>query len=223
MPRHSTVLEPDMVFSERQIDIIHQSQAYLESTQFSPSSPHSSRAASKGSSSQSQDLRLDTTSIMLLGQHFDAVMEHVKTQMGQLESQIAQSTLTQHNDATIAMVDADAEMGRLEGYMMRMDELETYFDEISSLRDIIKGNRQRIALLAQQLEETPEAESRAGSTDKRKTHKQGRSSKHGRTSPSSSSSSSSLSKHGAGTLSRHGTPSSSSPLKQASKKSSGKR
>ncbi|KAL5606838.1 hypothetical protein BROUX41_003215 [Berkeleyomyces rouxiae] len=163
MPRRSAALVPDVVLSERQMEIIRQSQSCLDPARRIPPLPHSSETASQ-SSSTSQEFHLDTSAMMQLGQHFDLVMEHLRVQMSQLEKQIAQSTLAQCDEATLAMLDADEEIKRLEGCMTRMDELDNYFDEISSLHGIIKGNRQRITLLAQQLEKMPGT----GSGDKRK-------------------------------------------------------
>lgn len=156
---HASLSEAELMLSERQVEIIRQSQVYIESTLHpsSPSQPPSSSPRGASRASSQSLLHLDTSSMTLLSQHFDRILAHVQTQMGQLELQIQNSTMAQYDNSMMDISDADAEIQRYQGYIARMDELDNYFDEIASLRDIIKGNRQRIALLNDQLSNMPKA------------------------------------------------------------------
>lgn len=54
------------------------------------------------------------------------------------------STLSQSSRAGNAMATADAEIARFRGILRQIDELETEFDKVRHIRDIVKGFRARV-------------------------------------------------------------------------------
>ena len=119
----------------------------------------SSRAASRASSSQL--LHVDSSSLAALGRHFDALMVDIQRRLDYLfeQSQIVTMHMT---DQTGAMIDnADAEIARYHGIMAQIDELELDFDRIGSIREIVRGFRQRAEAMERELERSQPSSSRS--------------------------------------------------------------
>ena len=62
----------------------------------------------------------------------------------QLTAQTQISTINQSSRAGAAMAAADAEISRFRDIIRQIDELETEFDKVRHIRDIVKGFRARV-------------------------------------------------------------------------------
>ncbi|KAL9613549.1 MAG: hypothetical protein Q9167_001934 [Letrouitia subvulpina] len=125
-----------------------QNQAYAHSTSsrgrgHARTSASTSRAASAASSHNGR-LLLDPGSLAVLGQHFERLMSAIQNRVDNLTAQTETSTLSQSSRAGNAMAAADAEIARFRGILRQIDELETEFDKVRHIRDIVKGFRARV-------------------------------------------------------------------------------
>ncbi|CAN8100221.1 unnamed protein product [Discula destructiva] len=138
----------------------------------------SSRAASRVSSSQQAGvLILDSSSLAQLGRHFDRLMQQIAQQLDHLTEQSQIVTMV-HYDAAGNLIDnADAEIRRFHLIMAQIEELETEFDRIRHIRDIVRGYRQRVQELERALESSHTSSSRSH-------HHSSSSSRHGHSSHS---------------------------------------
>lgn len=133
----------------------------------------SSRAASRASSQGV--LILDSSSLAQLGRHFDRLMQQIAQQLDHLTEQSQIVTMV-HYDAAGNLIDnADAEIRRFHQIMAQIEELETEFDRIRHIRDIVRGYRQRVQELERALESSQSSSSR---------HHHSSSSRHGHSSGS---------------------------------------
>ena len=62
----------------------------------------------------------------------------------QLTAQTQTCTISQSSRAGAAMAAADAEIARFREILRQIDELETEFDKVRHIRDIVKGFRARV-------------------------------------------------------------------------------
>ncbi|KAL8700027.1 MAG: hypothetical protein Q9201_005673 [Fulgogasparrea decipioides] len=115
-------------------------------------SASTSRAASAASSGQNGRLILDPGSLAVLGQHFERLMGAIQNRVQQLTAQTQISTIHQSSRAGAAMAAADAEIARFHGIIRQIDELETEFDKVRHIRDIVKGFRARVESLERKMD-----------------------------------------------------------------------
>ncbi|KAL8635243.1 MAG: hypothetical protein Q9228_007246 [Teloschistes exilis] len=115
-------------------------------------SASTSRAASAASSGNNGRLLLDPGSLALLGQHFERLMAAIQNRVDQLTAQTQMSTIHQSSRAGAAMAAADAEIVRFHAIIRQIDELETEFDKVRHIRDIVKGFRARVEGLERKMD-----------------------------------------------------------------------
>ena len=70
----------------------------------------------------------------------------------QLTAQTQTCTINQSSRAGAAMAVADAEIARFRGILKQIDELETEFDKVRHIRDIVKGFRSRVEGLEKRID-----------------------------------------------------------------------
>lgn len=70
----------------------------------------------------------------------------------QLTAQTQISTINQSSRAGAAMAAADAEIARFRDIIRQIDELETEFDKVRHIRDIVKGFRARVETLERKMD-----------------------------------------------------------------------
>lgn len=70
----------------------------------------------------------------------------------QLSAQTQTSTIHQSSRAGAAMAAADAEIARFREIIRQIDELETEFDKVRHIRDIVKGFRARVDSLERKMD-----------------------------------------------------------------------
>ncbi|KAL8794816.1 MAG: hypothetical protein Q9195_002644 [Heterodermia aff. obscurata] len=114
-------------------------------------SASTSRAASAASSGQGR-LVLDPGSLAVLGQHFERLMGAIQNRVETLTAQTQTCTINQSSRAGAAMAVADAEIARFRGILRQIDELETEFDKVRHIRDIVKGFRSRVEGLEKRID-----------------------------------------------------------------------
>ncbi|KAL8873290.1 MAG: hypothetical protein Q9174_001219 [Haloplaca sp. 1 TL-2023] len=134
-----------------------QNQGYAHSTASTRGRGHArtsastSRAASAASSGNGR-LVLDPGSLAVLGQHFERLMAAIQNRVEQLTAQTQISTINQSSRAGSAMAAADAEIARFHAILRQIDELETEFDKVRHIRDIVKGFRARVEGLERKMD-----------------------------------------------------------------------
>ncbi|KAI7081204.1 hypothetical protein KC356_g9265 [Hortaea werneckii] len=142
-------LSPQDVATLRQ----HQLLALAQQARRSPASASSSHA----SSSQGR-LLLDPGSLHMLAQHFDRVMQAIAQRLDQICVAFAQlnratetATQAQYDRAGHAIQMADAEIARFRAILRQIDELETEFEKMARIREIVRGFRARVEHLDRRL------------------------------------------------------------------------
>ncbi|GAB1744818.1 hypothetical protein NU219Hw_g2737t1 [Hortaea werneckii] len=108
-------------------------------------SPAGSQASSQGR------LLLDPGSLQMLAQHFDRVMQAIAQRLDQLNRATESATQTQYDRAGHAIQLADAEIARFRAILHQIDELETEFEKIQRIREIVRGFRARVEHLDRRL------------------------------------------------------------------------
>ncbi|RMY56555.1 hypothetical protein D0863_12942 [Hortaea werneckii] len=108
-------------------------------------SPAGSQASSQGR------LLLDPGSLQMLAQHFDRVMQAIAQRLEQLNRATESATQTQYGRAGHAIQMADAEIARFRAILHQIDELETEFEKIQRIREIVRGFRARVEHLDRRL------------------------------------------------------------------------
>lgn len=119
---------------------------------------NSSRAASRASSAGL--LLLDTSSLTTLTHHFDRLLSQIQARLDWLTTQTETVTMQQYDRAGNAIEMADAEIARFHGILREIDEMETDFDRIRHIRDIVRGYRQRVEQLEREMEQSDSRGSR---------------------------------------------------------------
>ncbi|KAI4176868.1 MAG: hypothetical protein LQ343_000725 [Gyalolechia ehrenbergii] len=159
----SSVPDTQLGLSSSEIQILRQhqqlalqNQAYAHSSStrgrgHARTSANTSRAASAASSGNGR-LVLDPGSLAVLGQHFERLMAAIQNRVEQLTAQTQLSTISQSSRAGAAMAAADAEIARFHAIIRQIDELETEFDKVRHIRDIVKGFRARIEGLERKMD-----------------------------------------------------------------------
>ncbi|KAI6786935.1 hypothetical protein KC332_g15026 [Hortaea werneckii] len=138
-------LSPQDVATLRQ----HQ-QLALAHTPQARRSPAATASSSHASSSQGR-LLLDPGSLHMLAQHFDRVMQAIAQRLDQLNRATETATQTQYDRAGHAIQMADAEIARFRAILRQIDELETEFEKIARIREIVRGFRARVEHLDRRL------------------------------------------------------------------------
>ncbi|KAL5116027.1 hypothetical protein ACEQ8H_006038 [Pleosporales sp. CAS-2024a] len=108
-------------------------------------SSSSSRAASHASSHGR--LLLDPSSLQALGAHFDRLMYSIQQRWHYLTQQTQTATQIQYDRAGNAMQMADAEIARFRALLREIDELQTEFDKVRRIGEIVKGFKSRVDCL----------------------------------------------------------------------------
>ncbi|KAI6821115.1 hypothetical protein KC340_g13054 [Hortaea werneckii] len=136
IPDNRLGLSPQDVATLRQ----HQQLAHAQAR-----SPAGSQASSRGR------LLLDPGSLQMLAQHFDRVMQAIGQRLDQLNRATESATQTQYDRAGHAIQMADAEIARFRAILHQIDELETEFEKIQRIREIVRGFRARVEHLDRRL------------------------------------------------------------------------
>ncbi|KAI7197962.1 hypothetical protein KC316_g1764 [Hortaea werneckii] len=136
IPDNRLGLSPQDVATLRQ----HQQLAHAQAR-----SPAGSQASSQGR------LLLDPGSLQMLAQHFDRVMQAIAQRLEQLNRATESATQTQYDRAGHAIQMADAEIARFRAILHQIDELETEFEKIQRIREIVRGFRARVEHLDRRL------------------------------------------------------------------------
>ncbi|KAF2669139.1 hypothetical protein BT63DRAFT_413602 [Microthyrium microscopicum] len=105
----------------------------------------SSRAASQASSQGR--LLLDAGSLAALSAHFDRLIVAIQQQWNMLYQQTQVATQAQSMRAYSAVQDADAEIERYQQILQQIDELQTEWQKVARIGEIVKGMRARVEAL----------------------------------------------------------------------------
>jgi len=105
----------------------------------------SSRAASQASSQGR--LLLDPSSLQALSNYFDRLMYSIQQRWQALYQQTQTATQVQHDRAGNVIEMADAEIARFHEILRQIDELQTEFDKVRRIGEIVKGFRARVEAL----------------------------------------------------------------------------
>ncbi|MCJ1311536.1 hypothetical protein MMC25_005209 [Agyrium rufum] len=89
-------------------------------------------------------LVLEAGSLAVLTRYFDGVMESIGARIDYLTAQTQSSALSQSRSAASTIAGADAEIARFRDLLRQLDELETEFDKVQHIRDIVAGFRKRV-------------------------------------------------------------------------------
>ncbi|KFG80984.1 hypothetical protein MANI_000765 [Metarhizium anisopliae] len=140
----NAVLDTQLGLSEEEIQLLRQGQAALGGG--STSSRAASRASSQGL------LLLDSSSLAALGRYFDRLMANIEQNIQYLSEQAQMFTQVQYDRAGNIIDGAEAEIERYRQILVQLDELETDFDRIAHIKEIVKGYRSRVEELERDLE-----------------------------------------------------------------------
>lgn len=88
-------------------------------------------------------------------------MQQIGQQMDYLTEQSQIVTMTTFDQAGNLIDNADAEIRRFQQIMAQIEELETEFDRIRHIRDIVRGYRQRVQEMERALESSQSSSSRS--------------------------------------------------------------
>jgi len=132
IPDNRLGLSPQDIATLRQ----HQQLAHAQAR-----SPAGSQASSQGR------LLLDPGSLQLLSRHFDRVMQAISQRLEQLHRATEIATESQYDRAGNAIQLADAEIARFRAILQQIDDLETEFDKIKRIREIVRSFRARVEQL----------------------------------------------------------------------------
>ncbi|KAK8216306.1 hypothetical protein HDK77DRAFT_186459 [Phyllosticta capitalensis] len=105
----------------------------------------SSRAASQASSQGR--LLLDPTSLQALSHHFDRLLHSIQQRWAALNEQTQSATAMQYDRAGRLIQDADAQIARFHEILRQIDELQTEFEKIRHIGQIVKQYRARVEQL----------------------------------------------------------------------------
>ena len=156
----TAVPDTQLGLSSEEVILLRQSQAALAAPSTAPSS---SRNASRASSSQAGLLMLDSSSLSALGRHFDHLMAGLEAHISRLATQANQFTTAQFDAAGELVAGADAEIERYTLILGELDELETEFDRIAHIRQIVREYRARVEALDWELERSTPSSRHGGS------------------------------------------------------------
>ncbi|EFY96135.1 hypothetical protein X797_008516 [Metarhizium robertsii] len=140
----NAVPDTELGLSREEIQLLRQGQAALGGG--STSSRAASRASSQGL------LLLDSSSLAALGRYFDRLMANIEQNIQYLSEQAQMFTQVQYDRAGNIIDGADAEIERYRQILVQLDELETDFDRIAHIKEIVKGYRSRVEELERDLE-----------------------------------------------------------------------
>ncbi|TWU72987.1 hypothetical protein ED733_004447 [Metarhizium rileyi] len=140
----NAVPDTQLGLSAEEIQLLRQGQAALGGG--STSSRAASRASSQGL------LLLDSSSLAALGRYFDRLMANIEQNIQYLSEQAQMFTQVQYDRAGNIIDGADAEIARYQQILVQLDELETDFDRIAHIKEIVKGYRSRVGELERDLE-----------------------------------------------------------------------
>ncbi|KAG9663176.1 hypothetical protein KCU95_g15726, partial [Aureobasidium melanogenum] len=90
---------------------------------------------------------VDAGSLQLLANHFDHVMAGIQRRADLLTRETQASVQRQSSRAVSSIQAADAEIARVHDLLRQIDELETEFDKIRRIRDIVAAFRARVEAL----------------------------------------------------------------------------
>ncbi|EMF16697.1 uncharacterized protein SEPMUDRAFT_145884 [Sphaerulina musiva SO2202] len=113
---------------------------------------HAQARSTAGSQASSQGrLLLDPSSLQLLSRHFDRVMQAISQRLEQLNQATERATQAQYDRSGNAIQMADQEIARFRAILHQIDELETEFDKIKRIREIVRGFRARVEHMERRL------------------------------------------------------------------------
>jgi len=140
------VPDTQLGLTNEEISLLRHHQQAAASTAGGSSSRAASRASSQGL------LLLDSHSLAQLSRHFDRLLQQISARLEYLSEQSQMVAQQQYDRAGNAIQIADSEIARFHDILRQIDELEVDFDRIRHIRDIVRGYRQRIEEMDQELE-----------------------------------------------------------------------
>jgi hypothetical protein len=144
----NTVPDTELDLTNEEIELLRHHQVQAASTAGGSSSRAASRASSQGL------LLLDGNSLAALGRHFDRLMQQIQARLDWLSEQSQTVAQQQYDRAGNAIEIADSEIARFQDILRQIDELELDFDRIRHIRDIVRGYRQRVEEMEQQMDQS---------------------------------------------------------------------
>ncbi|KAK4508005.1 hypothetical protein PRZ48_001740 [Zasmidium cellare] len=141
-PSAGSVADNRLGLSQQDIATLRQHQQLAHAQARSPAG---SQASSQGR------LLLDPGSLQLLSRHFDRVMQAISQRLEQLNQATERATQAQYDRSGNAIQMADAEIARFRNILHQIDELETEFDKIKRIREIVRGFRSRVEHLERRI------------------------------------------------------------------------
>jgi len=142
----NSVPDTQLGLTNDEIALLRHHQQQAASTAGGSSSRAASRASSQGL------LLLDGSSLAALGRHFDRLLQQIQARLEYLSEQSQMVAQQQYDRAGNAIAIADSEIARFHDILRQIDELEVDFDRIRHIRDIVRGYRQRVEEMEQQME-----------------------------------------------------------------------
>ncbi|OAQ67305.1 ead/Ea22-like protein domain-containing protein [Pochonia chlamydosporia 170] len=167
----NAVPDTQLGLSAEEIQLLRQGQAALGGG--STSSRAASRASSQGL------LLLDSSSLAALGRYFDRLMANIEQNIQYLSEQAQMFTQVQYDRAGNIIDGADAEIARYQQILVQLDELETDFDRIAHIKEIVKGYRSRVEELERDLETSGSSSRHHKHSSHKHSHSHSHSHKHG--------------------------------------------
>ncbi|KAF1348622.1 hypothetical protein BDV97DRAFT_188725 [Delphinella strobiligena] len=94
---------------------------------------------------------LDPSSLQLMTRHFDRIIITIQQRLDTLQRETQDNTQRQASRARVSVQAANAEIARMHSILRQIDELETEFDKIRRIRDIVRFFRGRIEAMERRL------------------------------------------------------------------------
>jgi hypothetical protein len=142
----NAVPDTQLGLTNDEIALLRHHQQAVASTAGGSSSRAASRASSQGL------LLLDSQSLAQLSRHFDRLLQQIQTRLDYLSEQSQMVAQQQYDRAGNAIAMADSQIAHFHDILRQIDELEVDFDRIRHIRDIVRGYRQRVEEMEQELE-----------------------------------------------------------------------
>jgi len=109
----------------------------------------SSRAASQASSQGR--LLLDPSSLGALSAHFDRLILSIQQRWAELYQQSQTATQAQHDRAGNLIQMADEQIARFQQIILQIDELQTEWNKLKRIGEIVKAMKERVEELHRRL------------------------------------------------------------------------
>jgi len=113
---------------------------------------HNSRSSRAASQASSQGrLLLDPSSLAALSSHFDRLIVSIQQRWTELYAQSQVATQSQYDRAGNQIQMADAEIARFQEIIRQIDELQTEWDKVRRIGEMVKMMKERVEELDRRL------------------------------------------------------------------------